>query len=151
MLRNWYNQVPHPALKRPLIFSALNRSSSHRCGFETSQVLLVGGGGFFSGIFRFRPTLRLTRLQMSEIILTGRKPNKNDYLPGSCSGLHNRNIVGLRCVKIRPCWGRRLSTTYPFNPSFKKIRVPLSFFLFILTLFIVDLTLWSPALKDQRP
>ena len=28
---------------------------------------------FFSGIFRFRPNLRLTRLKMSEIILLGRK------------------------------------------------------------------------------
>ena len=40
---------------------------------EPSQVLLAGGQRlFFSGIYRFRSTLRLTRLKISEI-LTGRK------------------------------------------------------------------------------
>ena len=38
---------------------------------------------FFSGISRFRPTFQLTRLKMSEIILTGRK-NKNN---------NNKNII----------------------------------------------------------
>ena len=63
---------------RTLTFSALNRSSSHPVGSslawvtcETSQVLLASG--LSHGFSRFRSTLRLTLLKMSEIILTGRK------------------------------------------------------------------------------
>ena len=40
---------------------------------EISQVLLSGGQVVFSGITRFRPTLRLARFKMNEIILAGRK------------------------------------------------------------------------------
>ena len=40
---------------------------------ETSQLLLAGGQVVFSGISCFRPTLRLTRLKRTEIILTCRK------------------------------------------------------------------------------
>ena len=61
-------------------FSVLNRKS-HCCAFESSlghmwdkPVLLVGGQVFFLGISRFRPTCRLTRVKMSEIILMGVKP-----------------------------------------------------------------------------
>ena len=69
--------------------SALNCSSSHRCGFEPSSGHMCDKSSsacrwwgvfffffFFSGISdnsRFRPTKRLTLLKMSEIILTGRK------------------------------------------------------------------------------
>ena len=38
---------------------------------ETSQVLLVGVLGGFPGVLPFRPTHRLARLNMSEIILKG--------------------------------------------------------------------------------
>ena len=66
---------------RPLIISALNRSSSNRCGFEPRSGHMWDkpssasgwSGGFFPGIPLFRPTYRLTRLKMNEIILTGRK------------------------------------------------------------------------------
>ena len=36
---------------------------------ETSQVLLAGVSGGFPGVLLFRPTYRLDRLNMSEIIL----------------------------------------------------------------------------------
>ena len=36
---------------------------------ETSQVLLAGVSGGFPGVLPFRPTYRLARLEMSEIIL----------------------------------------------------------------------------------
>ena len=39
------------------------------CG--TSQVLLAGASGAFPGVLPFRPTCRLARLGMSEIILKG--------------------------------------------------------------------------------
>ena len=51
-------------LLRPLVFSALNRSSSHHCGFEpssgrvtgeTSQVLLVDSQVVFLGDLQFSP------------------------------------------------------------------------------------------------
>ena len=38
---------------------------------ETSQVLLAGVSGGFPGLLPFRPTYRLIRLDMSEIILKG--------------------------------------------------------------------------------
>ena len=38
---------------------------------ETSQVLLAGVSGGFPGVLPFRPTYRLARLNMSEIILKG--------------------------------------------------------------------------------
>ena len=38
---------------------------------ETSQVLLAGVSGGFPGVLPFRPTYRLARLEMSEIILKG--------------------------------------------------------------------------------
>ena len=38
---------------------------------ETSQVLLAGVPGGFPGVLPFRPTYRLIRLDMSEIILKG--------------------------------------------------------------------------------
>ena len=38
---------------------------------ETSQVLLAGVSGGFPGVLSFRPTYRLARLDMSEIILKG--------------------------------------------------------------------------------
>ena len=66
--------------ERMLIFSAVNHSS-HRCGFEPSLCHMWDkpssacgwSGVFFSGISCFHPTLRLTQLKMSEIILTGCK------------------------------------------------------------------------------
>ena len=38
---------------------------------ETSHFLLAGVSGGFPGVLPFRPTFRLTRLDMSEIILKG--------------------------------------------------------------------------------
>ena len=38
---------------------------------ETSHVLLAGMSGGFPGVLPFRPTYRLARLDMSEIILKG--------------------------------------------------------------------------------
>ena len=38
---------------------------------ETSHVLLAGVSGGFPGVLPFRPTYRLTRPDMSEIILKG--------------------------------------------------------------------------------
>ena len=38
---------------------------------ETSQVLLAGVSGGFPGVLPIRPTYRLARLNMSEIILKG--------------------------------------------------------------------------------
>ena len=64
---------------RPLIFRALNRSSSHCCDrvtYETGKVLLAGGQVVFLRDLPFRTTVRLTQLKMSEIILTGRKRKK---------------------------------------------------------------------------
>ena len=70
---------------RPLIFSTLNHSSSHRCGLtavgsslaqvtcETSQVLLAGGQVVFLEDLPFLPHLAIDRLKMSKIILMGRK------------------------------------------------------------------------------
>ena len=62
-------------MAKTIIFSALNHyvispqvgSSLADVTCETSQVLLAGG------VSRFRSTYRLARLNMSEIILTGRK------------------------------------------------------------------------------
>ena len=73
---------------RTLIFITLNRSSSHRCGFEHSWGPMWDKARcFFSGISHFRPTLQLTWLKMSEIILTGckiqikkTKINSNEFL-----------------------------------------------------------------------
>ena len=48
-------------------------SSLARVICETSRVLLAGDQMVFLGDLPFSPTLRLTRLKMSEIILTGRK------------------------------------------------------------------------------
>ena len=45
-----FKAAPVAELLRSLIFSPLNHSSSHRCGFEsreTSQVLHAGGQVFF--------------------------------------------------------------------------------------------------------
>ena len=62
---------------RPLIFSALNRSPSHRCGFEpssgrvpceTRQVRFAGGQVVFLGDLPFSPHLAIDSAQMSEII-----------------------------------------------------------------------------------
>ena len=65
---------------RTLIFSALYRSSSPRCGFEPTtghmprqaKFCLRVVWWFFSGISRFRSTLRLTA-QTDEAILMGNK------------------------------------------------------------------------------
>ena len=71
---------PHGQCLRMLIFSALNHSSSHHCGFEPSLVHIRQAKFclqlvrcFFSGIWHFLPALRLTPLKMSEIILMGPK------------------------------------------------------------------------------
>ena len=47
-------------------------SSLPQVACETSQVLFPGGQVVFLGDSPFSPTLRLTRLKMSEIILTDR-------------------------------------------------------------------------------
>ena len=63
---------------RTKIFSALNRSPSHRCGFEPSldhvrraMFCLRVVRWFFSKIFGFCLTLQLAQLKMSEIIFIG--------------------------------------------------------------------------------
>ena len=59
---------------------------------ETSHVLLAGVSGGFPGVLPFRPTYRLARLDMSEIILKGmlnriKKNNKKTKtLISQCSG-----------------------------------------------------------------
>ena len=66
---------------RGRVVSTLNQSSSHRCGFEPSlghmwdkPSCACGSSGVFSrGSPGLCPTLRLTWLSMSEIILMGRK------------------------------------------------------------------------------
>ena len=77
---NYHWAAPVAELLRPLIFTALNRLSSHRCGFEPhsshmrqAMFCLRAVRCFFLGISRFCPTLWLTQLKMSEIILMGRK------------------------------------------------------------------------------
>ena len=66
---------------RLLNFSALNQdhltavtgvgSSPALATCETSQVLLAGVSGGFPGVLPFRPTYRLARPDMSEILLKG--------------------------------------------------------------------------------
>ena len=46
-------------------------SSPALATYDTSQVLLEGVSGGFLGVLPFRPTYRLARLNMSEIILKG--------------------------------------------------------------------------------
>ena len=66
------SEVMNPVAEwlRPLILSALNRSSSHRCGFEparvtceTNQVLLAGGQVFFLWNLPFSPNLTIDSAQ----------------------------------------------------------------------------------------
>ena len=45
---------------------------------ETSHVLLAGVSGGFPGVLPFRPTFRLARLDISEIILKGALTEKNN-------------------------------------------------------------------------
>ena len=80
--------VPVAKWLRMLIFSAQNRSSSHRCGFktnsvtcETSQGLLAGGQVVFLGDLSFLPHFTIDSSQNDEIILTGHKTQitKNNY------------------------------------------------------------------------
>ena len=84
----------------PLIFSALNHTSSDCCGFEPSsghvrraKFCLRVVRCFFSGISRFRPALRLTRLKTSEIILTGRKTQIKKKKKGHLKSLQLPFIV----------------------------------------------------------
>ena len=60
--------------QRSLLFDHLTAvtgvgSSPALATCETSQVLLAGVSGGFPGVLPFRPTYRLGRLDMSEIIL----------------------------------------------------------------------------------
>ena len=52
-------------------------SSPAQVTCETSQVLLAGGQVVFLGDLAFSPTLRLTQLRMSKIMLTPIKNNNN--------------------------------------------------------------------------
>ena len=54
---------------KALIKNSLSSPALATC--ETSQVLLAGVSGGFPGVHPFRPTYRLARLDMSEIILKG--------------------------------------------------------------------------------
>ena len=97
-LSKYSTETVTPWLSGEVCFGALNRLSSHRCGFElstygTSQVLLARGQGFPV----FRPTLRLTRFKMNEIILMGCKTQikKNPY------ELHHDKICYFRCEQQR--------------------------------------------------
>ena len=77
-----------------LIFSALNRSIiSHHCRFEPISGHMSGQGGF-SVISRFRPSYRLTRLKISEIILTGLWLDLLEYNP-------NKKTHSISCEKRR--------------------------------------------------
>ena len=75
---------------RTVIFSALNRSSHHRCEFDPSSshmwVKPTFVRCFFSGISRFRPTLWLTRLKMREKKCTS-------HVEGDNTSLIRRNCI----------------------------------------------------------
>ena len=58
-------------------------SSSHMCDKPSSAC--GWSVGFFSGISRFCPNQRQTRLKMSEIILTSRKTQTKNYINNSGS------------------------------------------------------------------
>ena len=84
--------------KVPLIISALNRSSSHRCGFESrsghvrqAKFCLQVVRWFFFRISRFRPTYGLTRHKMCEIIVMGCKI-QFIYKKKNSKGHKSRNI-----------------------------------------------------------
>ena len=53
-------------------------SSPALATYETSQVLLAGMSGGFPGVLPFRPTYRLARIGMSEIILKGTESKKKE-------------------------------------------------------------------------
>ena len=57
---------------KPLIISPMWARAQLGSHVRQAKFCLRVVRWFFSGISRFRPTLRLTRLKMSEIILTGR-------------------------------------------------------------------------------
>ena len=91
---------------KKLMFSALTRSSSHRCGFKPCSGHMRDkpssacgwSGGFSQGSPVFAPPNDLTWLKLSEIILTGRKPP----LPHPIGGIL---VWGCLCVRlcIRAC------------------------------------------------
>ena len=62
-----------PGLTQTSVLSAVSGvgPSSALATRETSQVLLAGVSGGFPGALPFRPTYRLARLDMSDIILKG--------------------------------------------------------------------------------
>ena len=84
---------------RTLIFSALNRLSSHRCGYEPSSFCLPMAMWFFSGISHFRPNSQLTRLKMSEIMLTSCKPQlkntKQSFRISQLSNVENSSVCSV--------------------------------------------------------
>ena len=71
-------------------------SSFARVTCETSQVLLAGGQVFFLGNL---PTLRLTRLKMSEIILTSRKTQIIKSKQAEKGRVKKRGYTNRRLVK----------------------------------------------------
>ena len=89
--------TPMAVWLKMLIFSAQNHSSSYHCWLEPcsghtwdKSSSACGWSGFFSlGSPIFRPTLRLTKLKMSELILTGHKTQiKKKLSPFSCVMSH---------------------------------------------------------------
>ena len=83
-LTRTHQTAPVPEWLRRLIFSALNRRSSHRCGFEPARVTCETCG-WTSGFSRGSPVFR-----MSEIILTGRK---HRIPPPSHTHTHTKKLI----------------------------------------------------------
>ena len=89
----------------PLTFSALNLSSSHRCGCEPSsghmwdrpsQVLLAGGQVFFSGISSFAPPCDWLGSNWGKQYWRAVKPNQKS--------VHTQKLSG-----TQSSWGKGIS------------------------------------------
>ena len=61
---------------------------------ETIQVLLAGVSGGFPGVLSFRPTYRLVRLDMGEIILKGTLNRIKKYFPVFHYFVNNKIMYG---------------------------------------------------------
>ena len=124
---------------RMLIFSTLNRPSSHLCGLDSSsgnvtlaKFRLRVVGWFFSWTSCFRPTLWLTWLKMSEIILMGRKTQIKNKIKIRWILDYNLRIIVLKIIPklsslapiaqlvVCPLWGRG---GHGFDPGQRHTKV----------------------------
>ena len=132
---------------RTLIFSALNRLSSHRCGFEPSSdhtwdkssSACGWPGGFSRGSPVFAPPNDMTRLKMSEIILTGRKTqikNKQFRPRWNCSYKRSSPI---RVTTLQ-------FVVHLLDTLLHRFTTTLFKFLYIITIFS-----WCPNFSDFYP